>query len=202
MDRAIIYWLYLLCLTLRGNCVLREETHVTHYVPMFGGVNCQGDCTITASGEKVIYGRSAACGMDIPHGTRVFISGVGWRTCTDKGGAIDNDEVDIAVHVDECQFVFFKRIDGQIVRMESTVPDVWRFCAHWTAGERDVLWMLPPDLSVSNNTPIDGHDASRKCPDGNEEFCDLISSEVAKVNAERTHDPDDYRHESSPYSLR
>lgn len=51
----------------------------------------------TASGERVKDGITAACSEDIPFGTHIEIEGVGERTCTDRGGAITNNHVDIYV---------------------------------------------------------------------------------------------------------
>lgn len=74
---------------------------VTEYAPGLGGINCQEPCNITASGAPVEPGVTAACGPDYPFGTQVYIPGYGWRTCQDRGGMIENGEVDIAVEVED-----------------------------------------------------------------------------------------------------
>ena len=109
---------YLFCIASGGQCMYVENAHVTEYAPELGGHNCQEPCDLTAFMTPLIYGETAACGPSIPYGTRVYIEGVGWRTCQDRGGAIDDDEVDIAVlPEDYLQFGF--------------------------SGHRDVVWILP-----------------------------------------------------------
>jgi 3D (Asp-Asp-Asp) domain-containing protein len=50
---------------------------------------------ITASGDRVKSGVTAACPASMPFGTVVDIAGVGRRTCTDRGGAITGKHIDI-----------------------------------------------------------------------------------------------------------
>ncbi len=69
----------------------------TEYNPALGGINCDQDCSVTASGRPVEYGITAACGPSIQMGTRVVVEGVGERVCYDRGGAITDKNVDIAV---------------------------------------------------------------------------------------------------------
>lgn len=52
---------------------------------------------ITASGERVREGRTAACPPELPFGTRVHIEGVGERACVDRGGAIEGNRLDIFI---------------------------------------------------------------------------------------------------------
>ena len=90
--------IYLLCLAAHpGQCVYEPAARVTEYVPAFGGINCEEPCNITASMLPVTYGLTAACGPNVPFGTLLYIESAGWRTCHDRGGAIDDDEVDVAV---------------------------------------------------------------------------------------------------------
>jgi len=89
--------IYLVCIMTGGTCLFAEGAHVTEYAPLMGGINCQEPCELTASMTPVLYGTTAACGPGIPFGTRVFVDQVGWRTCLDRGGAIEDDEVDVAV---------------------------------------------------------------------------------------------------------
>jgi len=98
MENLTALIIYLFCIMSGGSCVYEEEAHVTTYAPEFGdALNCMEPCDITASGLEVDYGRTIACGPSIPFGTKVYIDGWGWRTCDDRGGAINDDEIDIAV---------------------------------------------------------------------------------------------------------
>ena len=84
----------------RGEVPFRSEGKVTTYAPALGGINCQGDCRVTASGREVETGVTAACGPDVPFGTRVLLFypwGVEGRVCWDRGGSIVDGEVDVAV---------------------------------------------------------------------------------------------------------
>jgi hypothetical protein len=118
MSQLIALAIYLLCVANGANCLYVQDAHVTEYVPELGGHNCEEPCNMTAFMTPILYGETAACGPDIPYGTRVFIDSVGWRTCQDRGGAIDNDEVDVAVRA-----VDYLRLGIN--------------------GYRDVVWLLP-----------------------------------------------------------
>ena len=113
--------IFLLCwMTQSADCAFVPAAHVTEYVPEWGGLNCEEPCDRTAYMEPIIYGTTAACGLNIPYGTRVYIENVGWRTCMDHGGAIDDDEVDVAVlPADYLQFGI--------------------------SGYHDVVWVMPPE---------------------------------------------------------
>lgn len=52
---------------------------------------------ITASGERVRTGVTLSCPRELPLGTVVSIEGVGRRTCTDRGGAINGKHLDLFV---------------------------------------------------------------------------------------------------------
>jgi len=94
----VVAWvIYLLCIANGSNCVYVEDARITEYVPEMGGANCSEPCDKTASMTPIEYGETAACGPSIPFGTHVYIEDVGWRTCQDRGGLIENDEVDVAV---------------------------------------------------------------------------------------------------------
>lgn len=111
--------IYLFCLANGGSCQYVDNARVTEYAPELGGTNCLEPCDLTAYMVPVVYGETAACGPTIPYGTRVHIEGIGWRTCQDHGGAIDDDEVDVAVR-------------GQ------------DYLVGGISGYRDVVWVLPP----------------------------------------------------------
>lgn len=50
---------------------------------------------VTASGNKVQEGISAACPRSIKFGTRIYIEGYGYRTCDDRGSAIGQNRLDL-----------------------------------------------------------------------------------------------------------
>jgi 3D (Asp-Asp-Asp) domain-containing protein len=52
---------------------------------------------ITASGELVREGITAACPPSLAFGTRLDVEGVGERVCTDRGGAIGEGRLDIYI---------------------------------------------------------------------------------------------------------
>jgi len=109
--------IYLFCFVTSNQCQFVPDANVTVYAPELGGINCQEPCDLTAYSEPLQYGIGAACGLDIEYGARVYIEGVGWRTCNDHGGAINNNEVDILIRASE-------------------YPS-------WMSGERDVVWVTP-----------------------------------------------------------
>ena len=79
-----------------------REMEITAYAPncpqAVEGECYAGDPNITASGAQVVVGDTVAAGEALPFGTRVYIEGYGWRTVTDRGGAIGNNNLDIAVN--------------------------------------------------------------------------------------------------------
>ena len=102
-----------------GRCIYQPAARVTEYVPALGGINCQEPCDITASMLPVTIGVTAACGPAVPFGTLVYIEPAGWRTCHDRGTAIDDDDVDVAVE-----------------------PDA--YLQHGIDGYHPVVWIYPP----------------------------------------------------------
>jgi 3D (Asp-Asp-Asp) domain-containing protein len=52
---------------------------------------------ITASGEHVREGVTAACPPSMAFGTRLEIEGVGERVCSDRGGAITEGRLDLYI---------------------------------------------------------------------------------------------------------
>jgi 3D (Asp-Asp-Asp) domain-containing protein len=75
--------------------------NITMYAPLSAGavqgLDFSGDPSLSASGEKVVPGETAAAGPNIPFGTRIYVEGLGWRTVNDRGSAIGPNEIDLAV---------------------------------------------------------------------------------------------------------
>ena len=65
-----------------------ESTGKTRSHPAYG---------ITASGERVQEGVTAACPPEMPFGTVIAIEGVGERICQDRGGAIKGRRIDVYI---------------------------------------------------------------------------------------------------------
>lgn len=95
----------LFCLLSGANCIVVEDTLVTLYSPELAGINCDSDCSVTASMQPPHYGEygTVACGPGIPLGTLVYVGipWVGFRVCLDRGGAITDHRLDVAVHAEE-----------------------------------------------------------------------------------------------------
>lgn len=73
----------------------------TAYAPLdpdaVEGVCYSGDPNITASGREIRPGITVAAGPSIPFGTWIWIEGFGWRCVEDRGSAIRDGRVDIAM---------------------------------------------------------------------------------------------------------
>ncbi len=65
-----------------------ESTGKTPSHPAYG---------ITASGRKVVEGKTAACPPSMPFGTRLRIEGVGERRCDDRGSLITEGHIDVYI---------------------------------------------------------------------------------------------------------
>lgn len=78
-----------------------KEHTITGYAPLdpnaVYGMDYIGDPTVTASGAKVVPGVTAAAGPAVPFGTKLYIPGIGWRIVQDRGSAIGNNHIDIAM---------------------------------------------------------------------------------------------------------
>ena len=62
----------------------------------------EGDPNITASGQTVTEYRTAAAGPNVEFGTKVYIEGKGLYEVQDRGGAINDGDLDLAVNsIDE-----------------------------------------------------------------------------------------------------
>lgn len=83
---------------------------VTKYAPTSPGAvpgrDYSGDPNLTASGEKLIPGKTAAAGENIPFGTEIYVEGQGWYTVQDRGGNIGPNDIDLACSSQEEAIAF------------------------------------------------------------------------------------------------
>lgn len=92
-----------------------QDARTTEYDPSIedpstGGMNCVPPCDMTAFMTPIIYGVTAACGPDVPFNTSVLIrlqSGIHTRLCQDRGGAVDNNEVDVLAYIEGRPNIFY-----------------------------------------------------------------------------------------------
>lgn len=79
--------------------------NITMYAPLsagaIGGHDYSGDPSLSYNGEKVVPGKTAAAGPNIPMGTEIYVEGLGWRRVNDRGGAIGPNDIDLAVATKE-----------------------------------------------------------------------------------------------------
>ena len=77
-----------------------RKMNVTKYAPLdsaaIAGWDFSGDREITASGEIVVPGETAAAGPNVPFGAEIYVEGKGWYTVNDRGGRIGPDNIDLA----------------------------------------------------------------------------------------------------------
>ena len=66
---------------------------VTAYCPC--SACCGEEDGITASGTQVEAGRTIAMSGEYGFGTLVYIDELGWRTCEDRGSAINGKHIDV-----------------------------------------------------------------------------------------------------------
>lgn len=87
--------------------------NITMYAPLsvdsVPGVDFSGDPSLTASGDKVVPGKTAAAGPNIPFGTKIYVEGLGWRTVNDRGSAIGPNDIDLAAETREESIKFGKQ---------------------------------------------------------------------------------------------
>lgn len=87
--------------------------NITMYAPLsidsVQGLDFSGDPSLTASGDKVVPGETAAAGPNIPFGTRIYVEGMGWRTVNDRGSAIGANDIDLAAETKEESIKFGKQ---------------------------------------------------------------------------------------------
>ena len=88
---------------------------LTHYcVAKYEHICGTGD-GITATGTVATAGRTVAVDPSvIPYGTQMYVEGYGWRTAEDCGGAVNGNQIDIAVDTHE-----------EAINMGTTSGGVW-----------------------------------------------------------------------------
>ena len=78
-----------------------REMNITKYAPLdpaaIRGWDFAGDRAITASGQRVVPGETAAAGPNIPFGAEVYVEGKGWYKVNDRGSEIGPNDIDLAV---------------------------------------------------------------------------------------------------------
>ncbi|NLM46904.1 MAG: hypothetical protein GX200_08905 [Firmicutes bacterium] len=83
---------------------------VTKYAPTSPGAvpgrDYSGNPRITASGERLVPGKTAAAGENIPFGTEIYVEGEGWYTVQDRGGNIGPNNIDLACSSQEEAIAF------------------------------------------------------------------------------------------------
>jgi 3D (Asp-Asp-Asp) domain-containing protein len=88
-------------MTLESEQYELQLMNITMYAPLSDdavrGWDFSGDPSVTASGDKLIPGETAAAGANIPFGTKIYVEGLGWRTVNDRGRLIGPNDIDLAV---------------------------------------------------------------------------------------------------------
>jgi len=97
---------------------------VTAYAPSAGGINCNADCAITASGVPPAVG-VAACPREWPFGTRLVVPGYGQATCLDRGGAIVGQRVDVVMETEREALEWGRREVRAWVKQAARVEPWW-----------------------------------------------------------------------------
>lgn len=79
----------------------KKIMEVTKYAPLdrnaVEGMCFEGNPMITASGEVVVIGVTAAAGPSFPFNTVIYIDGIGKRIIQDRGGMITDRHLDVAI---------------------------------------------------------------------------------------------------------
>ncbi|HZK24121.1 MAG TPA: hypothetical protein VFC74_01900 [Oscillospiraceae bacterium] len=87
-------------LTLASEKYETQLMNITKYAPLSAGAipghDYAGDPSVTASGEKLVPGKTAAAGENIPFGTEIYVEGEGWYAVEDRGGNIGPNDIDLA----------------------------------------------------------------------------------------------------------
>jgi 3D (Asp-Asp-Asp) domain-containing protein len=75
-------------------CFICTETYSYGYED--NAQNANGT-QVTAHGTVPTYGRTIAADRRFPFGAEIYIEGLGWRTVEDRGGAIQNQRLDVFI---------------------------------------------------------------------------------------------------------
>jgi len=99
-----------------------QVMNITKYAPLSPlateGTDYSGDPSLTASGDKVVPGETAAAGPNIPFGTKIYVEGLGWRTINDRGRLVGPNDIDIAASTIEESIKFGKQKRLVIIKLE------------------------------------------------------------------------------------
>jgi len=78
-----------------------KEVSVTKYAPLDSraveGQCYSGNPEITASGQKVVPGKTCAAGPELPFGTKVIVPSKGKFVVNDRGDGVGKGDIDLAV---------------------------------------------------------------------------------------------------------
>ena len=87
-------------LTLASEKYETQLMNITKYAPLSAGAipghDYAGDPSLTASGKKLVPGKTAAAGENIPFGTEIYVEGQGWYVVEDRGGNIGPNDIDLS----------------------------------------------------------------------------------------------------------
>ena len=79
--------------------VAKEKQSVSEMYVITAYCSCVSCCGksdgITASGVKAVEGITVAADKSIPFGTKIYIDGIGERIVQDRGGAINENHIDL-----------------------------------------------------------------------------------------------------------
>lgn len=88
-------------LTLESEQYELQLMNITKYAPLspgaVPGLDFAGDPSVTASGEELVPGETAAAGPNVPFGTRIYVEGLGWYTVQDRGSGVGPNDIDLSV---------------------------------------------------------------------------------------------------------
>lgn len=87
-----------------------QTMNITKYAPLaetaVEGMCYSGNPNITASGQRVEIGKTAAAGPDVEFGTKIIVPGKGTYEVQDRGGAIGNKDLDLTTETTSRAFGF------------------------------------------------------------------------------------------------
>jgi 3D (Asp-Asp-Asp) domain-containing protein len=99
-----------------------QVMNITKYAPLSPlaeeGSDFSGDPSLTASGDKVVPGETAAAGPNIPFGTEIYVEGLGWRTVNDRGRLVGPNDIDLAAATKEESIEFGRQKRLVIIKLQ------------------------------------------------------------------------------------